>query len=91
MDFHNVTFHEQSLEEHKRLGKTYAKYDGTTPVISTIDPEIIKTVTAKEFDSFTDVIDFPVITSRLYVVSADFNESPFLAGRSTHNPGCEQG
>ena len=91
MDFHNVTFHEQSLEEHQRLGKTYAKYDGTTPVISTIDPEIIKTVTAKEFDSFTDVIDFPVITSRLYVVSADFNESPFLAGRSTHNPGCEQG
>ena len=62
MDFHNIAFHEQSLEAHKRLGKTYAKYSGTTPVISTIDPEIIKTVTVKEFDSFTDVIDFPVTT-----------------------------
>lgn len=75
LDYHNIAFHEQIVEDHQRLGKTFAKYEGTTPVISTIDPEIIKAVTAKEFDSFTDVIDFPVS----YLCFCMFaNESSFL-------------
>ena len=30
---------------------------GVTPCISTIDPEMIKEITVKQFDNFTDIID----------------------------------
>ena len=43
-----------------KYGKTYGRYDGVTPVVVTIDPEIIKSVLVKNFDSFTDPFNIEV-------------------------------
>ena len=59
-DLHNVNLHLEQMEDLKRFGKTYALYEGTTPMIRTIDPEFIKVVVAKEFDSFTDMMEIDV-------------------------------
>ncbi len=45
------------VKKIQQLGKTFVRYDGVTPTIVTIDPEIIKEVTAKQFDNFTDILE----------------------------------
>ena len=36
---------------------SFFSFIGVTPCISTIDPEMIKEITVKQFDNFTDVVD----------------------------------
>ena len=38
------------------MGNTFARYNGVTPTICTIDPELIKEITVKQFDNFTDAV-----------------------------------
>ena len=59
-DIHNKNYHKEQVEWVKKYGMTFGIYEGIQPTIATIDPEIIKTVTVKEFESFTDIIDLPV-------------------------------
>ena len=56
-----IHYHEWYQEKFRQLGRTFARYDGIGPIIATIDPELIKEITVKQFDNFTDVwdTDFP--------------------------------
>ena len=47
-------------EKHKKFGKTYGRYDGVKPALVTIDPELVKNILVKNFDSFHGIIDIPV-------------------------------
>ena len=47
-------------EKHKKFGKTYGRYNGVQPAIVTIDPELVKSIIVKNFDSFHAVFDVPV-------------------------------
>ncbi len=60
---HKVFFHEWAQEQHNKLGMTFGRYDGVVPVISTIDPELIKSILVKNFDCFPDMFDLHVSTS----------------------------
>lgn len=63
-DTHKVLFHELYEEKFRHFGtKTYGRYEGITPVLVTIDTDIIKAVLVKNFDSFTDVLDVKVRTA----------------------------
>ncbi len=44
----------------KMKSKTYGRYDGPQPVIVTKDPEIVKSVLVKNFDSFHQTLNFSV-------------------------------
>ena len=49
------------LNKFKKFGtKTYGCYTGPTPTIVTIDPELVKSVMIKNFDSFPAAMDVPV-------------------------------
>ena len=54
---HKIHYHKWYQQKFKQLGRTFAKYDGQGPIIATIDPEMVKEITVKQFDSFTDVWD----------------------------------
>ena len=54
--FHRIHYHQWFAEKFRQLGRTFARYQGVTPAIITIDPEFIKEVVVKQFDNFTDVI-----------------------------------
>ena len=61
------SLHNQDMFFHtnkfKKFGtKTYGCYTGTTPAIVTIDPELLKSVLVKNFDSFPAALDLPVST-----------------------------
>ena len=43
-------------EQFQKFGSTWARYDGVTPTIVTKDPEIVKEITTKQFDNFTDIL-----------------------------------
>ena len=58
--FHTFNYHDWEAEQFKKFGKTWAKYDGSIPVIRTIDPEFIKEVTVKQFDNFHASFDVPI-------------------------------
>ena len=58
--FHTFNYHDWEAEQFKKFGKTWAKYDGSIPVIKTIDPEFIKEVTVKQFDNFHASFDVPI-------------------------------
>ena len=55
---HKVKMHEWFAEMFQKLGMTFCRYEGIAPVIYSIDPEIVKEVTVKQFDNFVDVFDF---------------------------------
>jgi cytochrome P450 family 6 len=55
---HKMVIHEYNQEMHKKLGKTWARYEGREAVIVTIDPELIKSIMVKNFDSFSEIIDW---------------------------------
>ena len=44
------------MQQFQKFGRTWARYDGVGPTIVTIDPEIVKEITVKQFDNFTDII-----------------------------------
>ena len=53
-----IHFHKWYQQKFKEFGqKTFCRYDGIGPIIATIDPEIIKEITVKQFDNFTDIWD----------------------------------
>ena len=54
--FHRIHYHQWFTDKFRQLGRTFARYQGVTPAIITIDPEFIKEVVAKQFENFTDVI-----------------------------------
>ena len=56
--YHKINIREWMVQQFNKYGKTWGRYEGITPVIVTIDPEIIKEVTVKQFDNFTDAFDF---------------------------------
>ena len=62
--FHRIHYHQWFSEKFQKLGKTFARYQGVTPLpaIISIYPEFIKEVVVKQFDNFTDVIseDIPL-------------------------------
>ncbi len=45
------------MDKFNKYGKTYGRYDGRVPTIVTKDPELIKSVMVKNFDSFHATID----------------------------------
>ena len=53
--FHRIHYHEWFTEKFRQLGRTFARYQGVTPAIATIDPEFIKEITVKQFDNFSHV------------------------------------
>ena len=57
---HKLLLHEAWADMFKKYGKTFGRYDGICPVIMTIDPEVLKNVLVKNFDSFTDIFDVQV-------------------------------
>nr|AKH03527.1 cytochrome P450 3027F2 [Paracyclopina nana] len=56
--FHKINYQDWMIGQCKKLGRTWGRYDGINPTIVSIDPEFIKQVTVKQFDSFTDTFDF---------------------------------
>ena len=47
-------YHEDYIENFKKLGKTWGKYEGVQPLILTADLDIVKEISVKQFDCFTD-------------------------------------
>ena len=62
---HKISIHEQVNESFKKYGKTYARYDGREPSILTIDPELIKCIMVKNFDSFSDTFDWELSDDKI--------------------------
>jgi hypothetical protein len=56
------------MNEFNKYGKTFGKYDGPQASIATIDPELVKSVLVKNFDSFPDATDFPVSTQPFNII-----------------------
>ena len=47
-------------EKVKKFGKTYGRYNGVQPALVTIDPDLVKSILVKNFDSFHGIVDIPV-------------------------------
>ena len=45
------------VDQVKKYGKTWGRYQGIHPVINTIDPEILKAIFVKNFTHFSDTFD----------------------------------
>ena len=54
---HKTVMHDHVKEAHQRLGWTFGRYDGITPVVSTIDPEIVKAIMSEKFECFNAVVE----------------------------------
>ena len=52
--FNRIHLHLWFHEKHKQLGRTFTRYFGVLPVITTIDPELVKEITLKQSCNFTD-------------------------------------
>ncbi len=47
------TKHTEHMDKFKKFNSlTYCKYEGAMPILVSIDPEIVKSVLIKNFDSF---------------------------------------
>lgn len=51
-----ILCHDVYLDNFKKYGKTWSKYEGVQPLIVTADLDIIKEISVKQFDSFTDTV-----------------------------------
>ena len=58
--YHDTHFWKIYLDNHAKLGQTYGFYDGVSPVLVTIDPDLVKSITVKNADSFGEIMDLPV-------------------------------
>ena len=57
----NLQMKEVMYEEKvKKFGKTYGRYNGVQPALVTIDPDLVKSILVKNFDSFHGIVDIPV-------------------------------
>ena len=56
---HKIVWHKWYVEKHQQLGMTFGLYNGTSPVIVTTDPDIIRCVYVKNFEEFGDMVDNP--------------------------------
>ena len=63
--WHKLLLHEHTQEMHEKLGKTWGKYDGREPTIFTIDPDLVKSIMVKNFDSFSEIFDWDIPDRRL--------------------------
>ena len=60
LDIHNHHLFDVHKENFEKFGtKTYGRYDGITPVVVTMDTEIIKGVLVRHFENFVDI--FPEV------------------------------
>ncbi len=48
------------IDKFRKYGKTYGRYEGPSPIVVTKDPELMKSVLVKNFDSFQAVLELPV-------------------------------
>lgn len=55
--WNKVAVHDFYLDLAKRYGYTWGSYQGTTPVINTIDPAVVKCVLIEKFGDFVDTFD----------------------------------
>ena len=55
-----IYMHKWYQEKFQALGHTFARYDGVSPQIVTMDPEFIKEVTVKQFENFADTFAWDV-------------------------------
>ena len=72
-------------EKVRKFGKTYGRYDGVKPALVTIDPELVKSIIVKNFDSFHGIIDIPVCTENndiLYVTPMTVLSTDIPGGHS---------
>ena len=58
--WHKYRFDQVQVQKLKKFGLTYGHYDGVVPTISTNDPELLKSILVKNFDSFTDTVTMEV-------------------------------
>ena len=56
--FNYFVYSDWMIDQFKKFGRTWARYNGIIPCIVTIDPEFIKQVTVKQFENFTDVVEW---------------------------------
>ena len=56
---HKIVMHKWYFEKHQQLGMTFGLYNGSSPIIVTTDPDIIKCVYVKNFEEFGDMVDNP--------------------------------
>ena len=56
---HKIKWTDWYVEQHKKYGKTFGQYIGSYALITTIDPEIIKSIYVKNFEEFGDMVDNP--------------------------------
>ena len=61
--FHRIHYHHWYTEKFRQLGRTFARYQGVTPAIATIDPEFVKEITVKQFDNFSHVFSTEIVVS----------------------------
>lgn len=60
-----ILIHEQTNDTFKKLGKTWGRYEGREPCISTIDPELVKCIMIKNFDCFTDTVEWEMPDNKI--------------------------
>ncbi len=51
------------VDRVKTLGKSFLRYDGKQRVLVTIDPDLVKSVLVKNFESFDALFDFGKVIS----------------------------
>ena len=62
---HKIYLHEFTTNAYKKFGKTWGRYEGRAPIISTIDPELIKSIMVKNFESFSQTMDWEMADKKL--------------------------
>lgn len=84
--FFGKTFHEYFVTARKKYGKIFGFYLLKTPTVVVMDPEILKSVMVKEFESFHDR---PVIFLRFLCLHYEKLRSDFtvdiVLGKGTQN------
>ena len=61
---HKCNGEEFYLKKVKKYGKSYFRYNGIHPTLVTSDPEMIKSILIKNFDSFSEIIELDVSSVR---------------------------
>ena len=61
---HKLFTHDFQCQQHKKYGKTFVRFDGVVPVISTIDPKLIKAIMIEKAEHFSDILGMEVIFSQ---------------------------
>ncbi|GFU00310.1 cytochrome P450 3A14 [Nephila pilipes] len=54
LDNINKPFHENELERYKQFGPIYGHFQGSAPLLSVADPELLRNIMVKDFQFFTN-------------------------------------